>query len=113
MKKIEAIIRQEKLEKVKETLDEFLETTGMTVTQVLGCGKQKGVKEYVRGQVVITTLLPKVKISFVVDDKNVDSIIDKMLDICSTDEVGDGKIFVSNVEEVVRIRTRERGLKAI
>lgn len=113
MKKIEAIIRQEKLEVLKEALNNEFEVSGMTVMQVLGCGKQKGVKEYVRGQAVITTLLPKVKISFVVDDMNVEPIIDKILDICSTDEVGDGKIFVSSVEEVIRIRTRERGLEAI
>ena len=68
MKKVEAIIRQEKLEQLKYAVDHEFETSGMTVAQVLGCGQQKGLKNYVRGQEVITTLLPKVKVSFVVDD---------------------------------------------
>lgn len=113
MKKVEAIIRQEKLEELKAAMDDAFETSGMTVTQVLGCGKQKGVKEYVRGQAVITILLPKVKVSFVVAEKDVEPIIDTILDMCNTEEVGDRKIFVYNVEEVVRIRTGERGQEAI
>lgn len=113
MKKIEAVIRQEKLENLKKAIDCKYGISGMTTVQVLGCGNQKGVKEFVRGQAVITTLLPKVKISLVVSDSHTEEVISKILEICSTDEVGDGKIFVSNVEEVIRIRTKERGEEAI
>lgn len=113
MKKIEAIIRQEKLEDLKEVLDASFEANGMTVTQVLGCGKQKGVKEFVRGQAVYTRLLPKVKVDFIVADEDVETYISLITSICQTDEVGDGKIFVYNVEEIIRIRTNERGLEAL
>ena len=113
MKKVEAIIQQEKLEALKYAIDHEVETSGLTVTQVLGCGKQKGLKEYVRGQEVITTLLPKVKVSFVVEDGAVEGIISLILRICQTETVGDGKIFVYPIEEVVRIRTGERGSEAI
>ena len=113
MKKVEAIIQQEKLEELKYAIDHEFETNGMTITQVLGCGNQKGVKEYTRGQEVITTLLPKVKVSFVVEAKKTESVISLILAICQTEEVGDGKIFVYPVEEVVRIRTGERGIQAI
>lgn len=113
MKKVEAIIRQEMLEELKEAMDLRFELSGMTVTQVLGCGQQKGVKEYVRGQEIITTLLPKVMVGFVVEDQDVEPIIDLILGLCQTEEVGDGKIFVYNIEEVVRIRTRERGAAAL
>ncbi|GGC75690.1 P-II family nitrogen regulator [Enterococcus wangshanyuanii] len=113
MKKVEAIIQQEKLEELKLALDQKLDTTGMTVTQVLGCGNQKGLKEYVRGQEIITTLLPKVVVSFVVFDEKVEDIIQLILSICQTGEVGDGKIFVSPIEEAIRIRTGERGKEAI
>ena len=69
------------------------------MSQVLGCGNQKGVKEFVRGQAVITTLLPKVKASFVVEDEEVEAIIELILSICHTGEVGDGKIFIYQIEE--------------
>lgn len=113
MKKIEAVIRLEKLEDLKAEINRDFEISGMTVTQVLGYGNQKGMKEYVRGKAVITSLLPKVKVSFVVEEKDLESVIDRIILICSTGEVGDGKIFVSPVEEVIRIRTRERGKEAI
>ncbi|MGX7244918.1 P-II family nitrogen regulator [Enterococcus quebecensis] len=113
MKKVEAIIQQEKLEELKIKLGDSFEATGMTVSQVLGFGNQKGLKEYVRGQEIITTLLPKVKVSFVVLDQDVEAIISLILAICQTEEVGDGKIFVYNVEEAIRIRTGERGTGAI
>ncbi|WP_086348942.1 P-II family nitrogen regulator [Candidatus Enterococcus clewellii] len=113
MKKIEAIIQQDMLEELKDAIDREVEISGMTVMQVLGCGKQKGLKEYVRGQEVITTLLPKVMVSFIVKDEQVEDIIARILDICQTEEVGDGKIFVYPIEEAVRIRTRERGTQAI
>ncbi|MFD1902238.1 P-II family nitrogen regulator [Enterococcus termitis] len=113
MKKVEAIIQLEKLEELKWSLDKNFDTTGMTVTQVLGCGNQKGLKEYVRGQEIITTLLPKINVSFVVLDEEVDTIVALILAICQTGEVGDGKIFVSSIEEAIRIRTGERGKEAI
>ena len=112
MKKVEAIIRQEKLEALKAAAHEHYEITGMTVAQVLGCGQQKG-QNYVRGQKVLTTLLPKVTVSFVLADEAVESVIDLIIDICHTEEVGDGKIFVYPIEEVIRIRTREHGRSAI
>ena len=112
MKKVEAIIRQEKLEELKAALDQ-IDMAGMTVSQVLGCGNQKGVKEFVRGQAVITTLLPKVKASFVVEDEEVEAIIELILSIFHTGEVGDGKIFIYPIEEAVRIRTNERGPSAL
>lgn len=113
MKKVEAIIQQEKLEELKVKVDDKFEVLGMTVSQVLGFGNQKGLKEYVRGQEIITTLLPKVTVSFVVLDENVEEVISLILAICQTGEVGDGKIFVYNVEEAIRIRTSERGISAI
>ena len=113
MKKIEAIIQPEKLEELKLTLNDTIDATGMTVSQVLGCGNQKGLKEYVRGQEVITTLLPKVRISFVVLDETVDNVISLILETCQTGTVGDGKIFISTVDEAIRIRTGERGINAI
>ncbi|MBO0467334.1 P-II family nitrogen regulator [Enterococcus plantarum] len=113
MKKVEAIIQQEKLEELKVKMADSFEALGMTVSQVLGFGNQKGLKEYVRGQEIITTLLPKVKVSFVVLDEEVEEIISLILAICQTGEVGDGKIFIYNVEEAIRIRTGERGPQAI
>lgn len=113
MKKVEAIIRQEKLEELKATIDEHFGVSGMTVTQVLGCGNQKGVTEYVRGHEILTTLLPKIKVSFAVQDSEVEAVIDHIIAVCQTEEVGDGKIFIYNIEEVVRIRTKERGQAAI
>lgn len=113
MKKIEAIISQEKLEEFKLILDNNFEVKGMTITEVLGFGNQKGLKEYVRGQEIITTFLPKVSISLIVTNEIVEDVISKIIDICQTDTVGDGKIFVYDVEEVIRIRTGERGIEAI
>ena len=113
MKKVEAIIRQEKLEEIKFAIDQTVAVNGMTVSQVLGCGLQKGQKSYVRGQEVITTLLPKVSVSFILADEDVNGVIDLILDICQSDECGTGKIFVSPIEEVIRIRTGEHGTAAI
>lgn len=112
MKKIEAIVRPAKLEALK---DAFLEAglKGMTISQVQGCGNQHGWKEYYRGSEVIVNMLPKILISIVVDDAKVDSTIDLICATARTGEVGDGKIFVSAVEEVVRIRTGERGPEAL
>lgn len=113
MKKIEAIIRQEKLEELKLALDNEFKLSGMTVTQVLGHGNQKGFAEFVRGKKIIPTLLAKVVVWLIVEDDQVEAISNKIIEICHTGEIGDGKIFIYNVEEVIRIRTGERGKNAI
>ena len=112
MKKIEAIIRPGKLEEIKEALNK-LDVKGLTISQVMGCGKQKGLKEYYRGTVVNLNLLPKIKIEIITIDEHVENIIDVICKNASTGEVGDGKIFVYNIEETVRIRTGERGEEAV
>lgn len=112
MKRIIAIVRPEKLEPLKDALFEA-GIGGMTISQVNGCGNQHGWKEYFRGTEVMLNMVPKVKFELVVDDGQVDPVVDVILDTASTGEVGDGKIFISPVEEVIRIRTRERGEKAI
>lgn len=112
MKKIEMIIRPEKLEDVKEILNES-QISGMTVLMVSGCGHQKGRKEIYRGAEVSINLLPKVMVQTVVQDDTVQDIINKVTQRIKTGNVGDGKIFVYNVEEAVRIRTSESGENAI
>lgn len=112
MKKIEAIVRPAKLEPLKEAF-RCADVHGMTISQVQGCGNQHGWKEYYRGSEVILNMLPKVKIEVVVEDTAVDPILDLIVDIARTGEVGDGKIFVFPVEECLRIRTGERGDAAI
>lgn len=112
MKRIVAIVRPEKLEPLKEALF-AAEVTGMTITQVHGCGNQHGWKEYFRGTEVLLTMVPKVRFELVVDDEQVDRLINVICETARTDEVGDGKLFVSPVEEVVRIRTGERGEAAV
>ena len=108
MKRIVAIVRPEKLEPLKEALF-AADVAGMTITQVNGCGNQHGWKEYFRGTEVLLNMVPKVKFEIVVDDASVDVI----LGAAQTGEVGDGKIFISPVDDVVRIRTGERGIAAI
>ncbi|MDR2493267.1 MAG: P-II family nitrogen regulator [Coriobacteriales bacterium] len=112
MKKIEAIIRPSKLEALKEA---FLraEVKGMTISEVHGCGNQHGWKEYYRGSEVIINMLPKIKFEVVTTDDRVDLLIDIIVETAKTGEVGDGKIFVLPVEQVVRIRTEEAGDIAI
>lgn len=112
MKKIEMIIRPEKLEDVKEILNES-QIYGMTVLMVSGCGHQKGRKEVYRGAEVSINLLPKVMVQTVVHDSIVDEIIKKVAAKVKTGQVGDGKIFVYNVEEALKIRTGESGEDAI
>lgn len=112
MKKITAIVRPEKLEPLKDALFKA-DVDGMTISQVQGCGNQHGWKEYFRGTEVLLNMLPKVKFEFVVTDDEVDSLIDTICSTARTGNVGDGKIFISNVEEAVRIRTGERGAEAI
>lgn len=112
MKKIQAIVRPEKLEPLKDALC-AAEVSGMTISQVHGCGNQRGWKEYYRGTEVMLNMVPKVKLEIVVDDKRVDAIVDLICSTAHTGEVGDGKIFILPVEEVIRIRTGERGGAAV
>ncbi len=112
MKKVEAIIRPEKLEELREALD-AKGFHGMTVTEVKGRGKQKGITlEWRVGQYNVE-FLPKVKLELVLLDKDVDDVIKTICSICSTGSIGDGKIFVSDVSYIVRIRTGETGVIAI
>lgn len=112
MKKVEAIIRIEKLEIVKEKLFEQ-HVNGITMTQVLGCGQQKGQKNIYRGAVVDVTLLPKIKLEIVTADEKVPEIIKIITENAKTNNIGDGKIFVYTIDEVVKIRTGEEGNDAI
>ena len=112
MKKIEAIIKPFKLEEVKETLG-AAGIHGLTVQEVKGFGRQKGHTELYRGAEYIVDFLPKVKIEIVVSDKLLDKAIDAIQSSAKTGRIGDGKIFVSNLEQVIRIRTGETGEKAI
>lgn len=112
MKKIEAIIRPGKLEEVKEALNKF-NVHGITVSQVMGCGLQKGRKEYYRGTEVTLNLLPKIKVEIVTSDNNIDDIIKIITESAKTGEIGDGKIFIYDIENVIRIRTGDKGDAAI
>lgn len=112
MKRIIAIVRPEKMEAVKDALI-AIEVSGMTISQVHGCGNQHGWKEHYRGTEVLLNMVPKVKIEVVVGDGEADAVVDAVMDSARTGEVGDGKIFVSPVEEVIRIRTGDRGSSAI
>jgi len=112
MKKLEAIIKPFKLEEVKEALT-ALGAHGLTVTEVKGFGRQKGHTELYRGAEYTVDFLPKIKIEVVLDDGLVETALEKITQAASTGRIGDGKIFVSNIEEVVRIRTGERGVEAI
>lgn len=112
MKKIEAVIKPFKLNDVKEALHE-IGLTGMTVAEVKGFGRQKGHTEIYRGSEYTVDFLPKVKIEMVVPDSQAQSAVDIIVNSARTGKIGDGKIFVSNVEEAIRIRTDERGDKAI
>jgi len=112
MKKIMAIIRPNKLQVVKEALDD-IGVPSMTVTEVKGRGKQRGVIEIYRDREYCIDLIPKLEIDIVISDDKVDTIVDTIAKAAHTGEIGDGKIFVTPVEEVVRIRTGERGHDAI
>ena len=113
MKKVEAIIRTEKLEDLKDALVKHDLAKGMTVTQVFGYGNQKVFVEYVRGQKLNTTLLAKIKIEIVTVEERVAKLIDVIQETTQPGEVGDGKIFVLPVESVIRIRTGEKDGDAI
>jgi nitrogen regulatory protein PII len=112
IKKIEAIIRPGKLEDIKEALNKY-NIHGLTISQVMGCGKQKGRKEFYRGTEVTMNLLPKIKIEIVARDENVDEIINIICKEARTGEVGDGKIFVYSIENTIKIRTGEKGDSAV
>jgi len=112
MKKIEAIIKPFKLEEVKEALSE-LGIEGMTVTEVKGFGRQKGHTEIYRGSEYTVDFLPKIKIEIVLTDDLVESASSAIVKAAKTGKIGDGKIFISTVEEAVRIRTEETGDKAV
>ena len=112
MERIIAIVRPEKMEPLKEALF-AADVSGMTIAQVMGCGNQHGWSEYFRGTEVMLNMIPKVKFELIVEDDAVDKLVDLICETAATGEVGDGKIFVSHVEDVIRIRTRERGEEAI
>ncbi len=112
MKKIEAIIKPFKLDDVREALSEA-GVTGLTVTEVKGFGRQKGHTELYRGAEYVVDFLPKVKLEMVIADNLVDRCIDAITNVARTGKIGDGKIFVSPVTEVIRIRTGERGESAV
>jgi len=112
MKKIEAIIKPFKLEDVKEGLAEF-GITGMTVTEVKGYGRQQGHSELYRGAEYAVDFLPKIKIEVVVPANDVENVIEKIIENARTGKIGDGKIFVTDIEKVVRIRTGETDEEAL
>lgn len=112
MKKIEAIIRPFKLEEVKEALVEE-GVKGLTLTEVRGYGRQKGHKEVYRGSEYQIEFVPKMKIEIVVPDPLVENVIEVLCSAARTGEIGDGKIFIYNVEDAVRIRTQESGEQAL
>ena len=112
MKKIEAIIKPFKLEEVKDALGE-IGIEGMTVSEVKGFGRQKGHTEIYRGSEYTVDFLPKIKLELVVADGRVDAAVQAIVKSAKTGKIGDGKVFVSNIDESVRIRTEERGEQAV
>src|SRR3972149_4157517 len=112
MKKIEAIIKPFKLDDVKESLKE-VGVQGLTVTEIKGFGRQKGHTELYRGAEYVVDFLPKIKLEIIVGDEIAEKVISAIMDSSRTGKLGDGKIFVTDVEETVRIRTGERGEDAI
>jgi nitrogen regulatory protein P-II 1 len=112
MTKIEAIIRPNKLDAVKEALIE-VGTEGMTLSEVRGHGRQKGHSEVYRGREYQADLLPKIKLEIVVQDNVVEKVVQVILDAAYTGQIGDGKIFLYKLEDVIRIRSQERGIIAV
>ncbi|MCH2202177.1 MAG: P-II family nitrogen regulator [Fuerstiella sp.] len=112
MKKVEAIVRHFKLEDVKSAITE-VGIHGMTVTEVRGFGRQKGHKETYRGAEYIVDFMPKVKMEIVVGDADLDKLVEAIVRSARTGQVGDGKIFITNVDQVVRIRTGEQNDEAL
>ena len=112
MKKIEAIIKPFKLDEIKEALQD-IGLQGITVVEAKGFGRQKGHTELYRGAEYVVDFLPKVKIELVIEDTKLDAAIEAIQTAAYTGRIGDGKIFIYNIEEVIRIRTGERGAEAI
>jgi nitrogen regulatory protein P-II 1 len=112
MKKIEAIIKPFKLDEVRESLSN-IGVNGLTVTEVKGFGRQKGHTELYRGAEYVVDFLPKIKLELVLTDEMVEAAVDAIIKAAHTGKIGDGKIFVSSVEQVVRIRTGETGESAV
>jgi nitrogen regulatory protein P-II 1 len=112
MKKVEAIIKPFKLDEIKEALNE-LGLQGITVLEAKGFGRQKGHTELYRGAEYIVDFLPKVKIELIIEDQQLDSAIEAIQKAAHTGRIGDGKIFISSIEDAIRIRTGERGTEAI
>lgn len=112
MKKIQAIIRHYKLEEVKNAISE-IGISGMTVSEVRGFGRQRGHKETYRGNEYIVDFLPKVKLEIVVQDNMVQKSVETITEVARTGQIGDGKIFITDLEEVIRIRTGETGPEAV
>lgn len=112
MKKIEAIIKPFKLEEVKDALGE-VGVEGMTVSEVKGFGRQKGHTEIYRGSEYTVDFLPKIKVEMVIADKQVDAAVDAIVKSAKTGKIGDGKIFVTPIDEAIRIRTEEKGEMAV
>lgn len=112
MKKIEAIIKPFKLDDVKAALND-LGITGMTISDVKGYGRQKGHSEVYRGAEYVIDFIPKTKLEIIVDADHVNKVVDKIVEVAHTGKIGDGKIFILPVDEVVRVRTGELGKEAI
>jgi nitrogen regulatory protein P-II 1 len=112
MKRVEAVIKPFKLEDVKDALAE-IGITGMTVSEVKGYGRQKGHSELYRGAEYVVDFLPKIKMEMIVDEKDVDRVVETVVEAARTGKIGDGKIFVSDIEKIVRIRTGETDTEAI
>ena len=112
MKKIEAIIKPFKLDEVKEALHE-IGIQGITVIEAKGFGRQKGHTELYRGAEYVVDFLPKVKIEFVIDDSMAEQVIEAIQNAAKTGRIGDGKIFISTIDEAIRIRTGETGAEAV
>ncbi len=112
MKRVEAIIKPFKLEDVKDALAE-IGIEGMTVSEVKGYGRQKGHSELYRGAEYVVDFLPKIKMEMIVDEKDVEQVINAIVEAARTGKIGDGKIFVSDIEKIIRIRTGETDVEAI
>ncbi len=112
MKKVEAIIKPFKLDEVKDKLNE-IGVQGITVTEVKGFGRQKGHTELYRGAEYVVDFLPKIKMEVVIADAQVEEVADTIVKAAQTGRIGDGKIFITNLEDTIRIRTGERGEEAV
>jgi nitrogen regulatory protein P-II 1 len=112
MKKIEAIVRPSKIEELKDALEK-IGVVSLTITEVKGRGKQKGITQQWRGTQYVVDMIPKTKMEIVADDAQVDTIVDTILAHARTGQIGDGKIFISTIERVIRVRTGESGMKAL